>query len=191
MKTYTLLSVSSEATSERCEVTSERCEPTSERSEIDDSSPLFPTTEENIEVTREEKEKNNDSNGSQNRPSRKSPRRIQLVDDEHIRKLKKIYRPYGVDKAVADCKAWLLTPKGKGKSFTKGRLQTFLRDAEPLPLAEQTSATSEQIDRTEIDPHEFESYLAREHPAGLEQGWIPATAPERFIRNFVYKTATA
>jgi len=134
-----------------------------------------------------EEHKNNkedSSNGSEIRPSKRSAR-IQLVDDEHIRDLKKIYQPSNVDKAVADCKAWLLTPRGKGKAFTKRRLQTFLRDAEPLLLAEQTSATSEQIDRTEIDPHGFESYLAREHPAGLEQGWTPETAPERVIRTFL------
>jgi hypothetical protein len=54
------------------------------------------------------------------------------VDDEHIAKLKAIYQPRDVDKAVANLKAWLLTPKGKGKAFTKARLQKFLRDAEPL-----------------------------------------------------------
>jgi hypothetical protein len=107
------------------------------------------------------------------------------VDEEHIRELKKIYQPRDVDKAVADGKAWLLTPKGKGKAFTKRRLNTFLRDAEPLPQGEQTSATSKQIDPTKIDPHVFESYLAREHPAGIEQGWTPATAPARVIRNFL------
>jgi hypothetical protein len=37
-----------------------------------------------------------------------------------------------VDKAVADCQAWLKTPKGQGKHLTKKRLHTFLRDAEPL-----------------------------------------------------------
>jgi hypothetical protein len=30
-----------------------------------------------------------------------------------------------IGKAVADCKACLLTPKGKGKAFTKRRLQTL------------------------------------------------------------------
>ncbi len=69
-----------------------------------------------------------------------------------------------MDKAVAACKAWLLIPKGKGKAFSKRRLQTFLRDAEPLPPAQKSSTTSEQSDRTAIDPDEFESFLAREHP---------------------------
>ena len=98
-----------------------------------------------------EEHKNNkedSSNGSKIRPSKRSAR-IQLVDDEHIRDLKKIYQPRHVDKAVADYKAWLLTPKGKGKAFSKRRLQTFLRDAEPLPV-EKTSTTSEPIDRTAI-----------------------------------------
>jgi Helix-turn-helix domain len=76
--------------------------------------------------------RHNSSNGSKNRPSRCSSRKIQLADDEHIAKLKTIYQPRDVDKAVANCKAWLLTPNGKGKSFTTRRLQTFLRNAEPL-----------------------------------------------------------
>ena len=194
MKTYTLLSVPSEAISERCEVTSEHCETTSERSEIDDSNPSFPSTEENIEVTREEKEKNNSSNGSQNRPSRKSPKKIQLVDDEHIRELKKIYQPRDVDKAVADCRAWLLTPRGKRKALTKSRLQTFLANAEPLIAEQGDNSTSsiKQIDRGTIDSAELSSYLAREHPAGLKDGWTPQNAPERVIEKFLKdRTAAA
>ena len=35
---------------------------------------------------------------------------VQLVDDDHLRELKQIYRPCDVDKAVAACRAWLLTP---------------------------------------------------------------------------------
>jgi hypothetical protein len=60
------------------------------------------------------------------------PRDLGLVDDEHIAALKEIYRPSDVDKAVADMRGWLLTPRGRGKGFTKRRLGFFLRDAEPI-----------------------------------------------------------
>ena len=81
---------------------------------------------------KETKVKEDSSNGSRNRPSRPLSARIALVDEYHIAALKKIYQARDVDKAVAGCKAWLLTPRGKGKAFTTRRLQTFLRDAEPL-----------------------------------------------------------
>ena len=131
-----------------------------------------------------EKSFEDSSNGS--RPSRRNPSsRIQLVDEEHIRELKQIYQPRDVDKAVADCKAWLLTPKGKGKAFSKRRLQTFLRDAESLQPEAQTSTAREQIDRTAIDPDKFKSFLASQYPAGIEKGWTPETAPEGVIQNFL------
>ena len=184
-KTYTLLSFDSEATSGRTEPSSEHSVATSERSEISESSPSLPT----LEITREEQEKKqreDSSNGSKNPSSGRNPSlRIQLVDEEHIRELKKIYQPRDVDKAVADFKAWLLTPKGKGKQFTKRRLQTFLRDAEALLPTEQTSATSEQVDRNAIDPDQFHAFLIRQYPAGLKQGWTPENAPEGVVRNFL------
>ena len=81
---------------------------------------------------KETTEKEDSSNVSSSRPSRPLTARIALVDEDHIAALKKIYQPRDVNKAVAACKAWQLTPRGKGKAFTKRRLQTFLRDAEPL-----------------------------------------------------------
>ena len=92
-------------------------------------------TSEILKEQRKNKEttvKEDSSNGSPNRPSRPLSARIALVDEDHIAALKKIYQPRDVDKAVAGCKAWLLTPRGKGKAFTTRRLQTFLRDAELL-----------------------------------------------------------
>jgi hypothetical protein len=174
-KTYTLLSFDSEGISGRTEATSER-------SEMSVNMPSLPT----LEVTIEEQEKNNSSNGSRNRPSRKPSSRIQLVDHEHILGLKQIYQSRDVDKALADCKAWLLTPKGKGKALSKRRVQTFLRDAEPLPPEQtSTSARGIEIDRSAIDPDEFKSYLASEYPAGFRQGWTPEKASEGVVRNFL------
>lgn len=76
--------------------------------------------------------KDDSSPVSPKRPSRPASSRIQIVDDHHISELGKIYTPASVAKAVASCRAWLLTPKGTGKAFSKRRLQTFLRDAEPI-----------------------------------------------------------
>jgi hypothetical protein len=78
--------------------------------------PVEVTSEVTAEVTTE---LTNSSNGSKNRPNRRSSGRIQLVDDEHIAKLKAIFQPRDADKAVANLKAWLLTPKGKGKPSRK------------------------------------------------------------------------
>lgn len=64
--------------------------------------------------------------------SPKQSSRQHLVDDPHIAELKRIYTPESVERAVASCRAWLLTPKGAGKAFSKRRLQSFLRDAEPI-----------------------------------------------------------
>lgn len=184
-KTYTLLSFDSEATSGRTEPISKRSVATSERSEISESSPSLPTLEITIEE-QEKKHREDSSNGSKNPSSRRNPSsRIQLVDEAHIRELKMIYQPRDVDKAVADFKAWRLTPKGKGKQFTKRRLQTFLRDAEALLPTEQTSATSEQVDRNAIDPDQFHAFLIRQYPAGLKQGWTPENAPAGVVRNFL------
>ena len=71
-------------------------------------------------------------NGSGNRPSLPLSAKMSLVDDQFIAELKEIYQPHDVDKAVAKHKAWLKTPQGQCKHFTKKRLLTFLRDAEPL-----------------------------------------------------------
>lgn len=84
----------------------------------------------NKEVTKEEQEKNSPDVSS--KPPTRRPSRVSLVDEDHLSELNKIYTPASVNKAVAKCKAWLLTPKGKGKAFSKNRLDVFLRDAEPL-----------------------------------------------------------
>lgn len=51
--------------------------------------------------------------------------------------------------------------------------------------------TNSHIDRGAINAEEFSAYLALEHPAGIEQGWTPASAPERIIRNFLNDGKTA
>ena len=141
-----------------------------------------------VEEYIEESQKNDNSHVSPKRSSCRRPPLIQLVDDDHLRALKQLYRPGDVDKAVADCKAWLLTPRGKGKVFTKRRLQTFLRDAEPLTSAAPPSDARDEIDRDSLDPEGFRAFLAREYPAGIEKGWTAANAPERIVRNFIKET---
>jgi hypothetical protein len=96
-----------------------------------------------------------------------------------------IHRPRDVDKAVADFKAWQLTFRGAGKAFTKRRLQTFLRDAEPLTSTAPPSDGRDQINRGALDSEAFSAFLAREYPAGIEKGWTAANAPESVVRNFI------
>ncbi len=146
------------------------------------------TVEEYLEESKEESA-DNSSHVSPNRSSHRRRSLIQLVDDNHLRELKHIYRPCDVDKAVADFKAWLLTPRGKGKAFSKRRLQTFLRDAEPLLSATLPSDESEQMNREAFDPEAFRAFLGREYPAGIEKGWTPANAPESVVRNFMKERA--
>ena len=146
------------------------------------------TVEEYLEESKEESE-NNSSHVSPNRSSHRRPSSIQLVDDNHLRELKHIYRPCDVDKAVADFKAWRLTPRGKGKAFSKRRLQTFLRDAEPLTSAAPPSDARDEIDRDTLDPEEFRAFVAREYPAGIEKGWTVANAPQGVVRNFMKERA--
>lgn len=116
----------------------------------------FPET---IEVTKEvttERTENDSSNVSPKRPSRPPSAKVQLVDENYVKELKTIYRPRDVDKAIADCKAWLMTPRGKGKVCTKRRLQTFLRDAEPLstePKKESKTGTWADSNKAK-DPQE-------------------------------------
>ena len=138
-----------------------------------------------VEEYIEESEKNDSSRVSPKRSSCRRTPLIQLIDDDHLRELKKIYRPCDVDKAVAHYKAWLLTPKGKGKAFTKRRLQTFLRDAEPLTSAAPPSNARDQINRDALDAEAFRAFLAREYSAGIEKGWTAANAPESVVRNFI------
>jgi hypothetical protein len=138
-----------------------------------------------VEEYIEESEKNDSSHVSPKRSSRRRTPLIQLVDDDHLRELKQIYRPCDVDKAVADFKAWLLTPRGCGKAFTKRRFQTFLRDAEPLTSTAPSSDNSDQINRDALDPEAFRAFLAREYPAGIEKGWTASDAPENVVRNFI------
>lgn len=109
------------------------------------------------------------------------PSRIVLIDDEHIRELKTLYVARDVDKAVADMRAWLLGPKGRGKQPTKRRLQTFLRDAEPLGPTAPKPKAAERIDRSTIDTALFAEWaaLAHEEPMTVE------TAPEEELRKFL------
>jgi hypothetical protein len=93
--------------------------------------------------------KNGSSDVSEKRACRPASSSIQIVDDHHISELGKIFTPASVAKAVASCRAWLLTPKGTGKAFSKRRLQTFLRDAEPIgaPATPPHQSTRQDIIR--------------------------------------------
>jgi hypothetical protein len=60
--------------------------------------------------------------------ARKSP----LVDAAYLAEMKLLYVPEDVDVAWANMRRWLTTPAGQGKSASKKRFGTFLKDAEPL-----------------------------------------------------------
>jgi|GEM_PF-2728215 len=135
----------------------------------------------------QEQTKNGSSPVSAKRPSRLPSSQVQLVDGAHITELKTIYTPISVDRCVAACRSWLLTPKGKGKVFTKKRLQTFLRDAEPIGTPE-TKPSAEGNDPTElarkIDPAAFAVFVAKEYPLQTKNWITPADAPARVIKSF-------
>lgn len=81
---------------------------------------------------KENKDSCNRSTSERRSQSPANNARIQLVDEAYITELKGIYKSQDVDRALAKFKAWLLTPAGHGKAFSKKRMQTFLRDAEPI-----------------------------------------------------------
>jgi hypothetical protein len=115
-----------------------------------------------------------------------SAKKIGLVDDEHIAEMKEIYQPRDVDRAVAKCKAWLKTPKGQGKAFTKGRLNTFLKDAEPLaPGQTPVNAAPPPPDRRSVDAAAFRAYVHQHYKGDAQRAWTPDTAPERVVRDFL------
>ena len=138
------------------------------------------------ERNREQGKKEVSSNGSR-QPSSSRISRMQIVDDAHILDMKTIYRARDVDKAVADLKAWLKTPKGAGKAFTKRRLQTFLRDAEPIPVQESGHSVMKgenHMVRESIDINAFAGFVAREHPQEVDS-WTPTNAPDRVLNSFL------
>jgi len=109
----------------------------------------------------EPSENRNDSSPA----SRSSHLQLHLVDEVHIQMLKGIFRPKDVDSAVAKCKGWLLTPKGKGKALTKKRLNTFLSDAEPLAAPGSTPRKQQQ----EPPPEFCERFLRENYPDASEE----------------------
>jgi hypothetical protein len=179
--TFTLLSVRTVSPNVRYKSPSVR--PKSPNVRTGKKTAFLSANRNNLRRTEKEDKKNNSSRVPSDRSSHRRSR-IQLVDDDHLRELRRIYRPCDVDKAAADCKAWLLTPRGAGKAFTKRRLQTFLRDAEPLSSAAPAVDDSEEINRHGVDSEAFQSFLAREYPAGMEKGWTAENAPESVVRNF-------
>lgn len=94
---------------------------------------------------------------------------LHLVDDDHIQSMKRIFQPQDVDRAVAKCKAWLTTPCGRGKAFTKKRLNTFLRDAEPIGIADHNPERRITTGASEEPPSEFcLAYLLEQFPDSRE-----------------------
>lgn len=76
-------------------------------------------------------------------------KRAYPVDEEFILQLKQnpAYKHIDIDREIAKIKAWLLTPKGRGKFLTRGRLVNWLNKIDvPLNIA----------DRKESNPEEYE-----------------------------------
>lgn len=120
-------------------------------------------------------------------PSR--AKKIDLVDDEHLREMKELYRARDVDQAVVKCKAWLKTRKGQGKAFTKGRLNTFLKDAEPLaPGQASVNDAPPPPDRRSVDAVEFSAFVHQRYRGDAQRAWTPDTAPEHVVRDFLNNT---
>lgn len=65
-------------------------------------------------------------------------RKLQLAEEEFIAELKRnpAYQGIDIDREIGKLKAWLLTPKGRGKSMTRGRLVNWLNRVDQ-PLAAQ------------------------------------------------------
>jgi len=85
---------------------------------------------------------------SQVSPSAKRTSKLRpspLVDDDFIDAMKKIYQPSDVDRALARMQVWLKTPKGAGKSSSKSRFATFLKDSEPLSEKKETLGEREEL----------------------------------------------
>lgn len=61
-------------------------------------------------------------------PANGSARRFSLADSEFITELKHnpAYQGIDIDREIGKLKAWLLTPKGRGKQLTKSRLVNWL-----------------------------------------------------------------
>jgi hypothetical protein len=87
---------------------------------------------------------------------------------------------------------------GQNKQGWKARFDWFLRPGTVTKIMEgqydnypasngHTHSTPREsnIDRTAINPDDFKSYLARQYPAGLRQGWTPESASEGVVRNFL------
>jgi len=69
-----------------------------------------------------------------------TPQRGVLADDEFLAHLQKspAYKGLDMDRELAKLDTWLLTPRGRGKKKTRGRIVAWLNRAlEELPLASQ------------------------------------------------------
>lgn len=107
---------------------------------------------------------------------RKAARATALVDAEYLAEMKAIYRPADVDRAWANMRAWLLSPKGRGKAASKLRLLTFLRDAEPI--AQGSPAVAEKKERARAVPENwaglYREVMGDDVPEGMNFERLPA-----------------